>query len=527
MSKYLWDIHRVDDDTVWTVGDNGFILRSTDGGQTWVNKSKPEFEEVDFRGGYFEDAHSGWVVGKGGRVLFTTDGGTTWTQQEQVVYGTLYGIDFVDSNNGWAGGDNGAILHTTNRGTNWTSQSSGTTSPFRSLDFVDSLNGWAVGDNGWAVYTNDGGTNWTQKSLSTSTLLNNIDFVDSLHGWIVGWDGTILSTSDLGANWVSHSSGSYYMYGIAFADTLTGWATGYSEIIKTTDRGQSWSSQYKNVEPVDLVNLVAAVEGSSFPGREVLMTGHYDDASQDEYNWAPGADDNASGTVSLLAAASAVKDHHLANTVKFIAFSGEEQGLLGSYAYAEEAYDRGDTILGVFNFDMIAYDGNGDGVMEVHCGYPPENQALGDLLIGAISDYGLSLSPQKLIGGASQASDHASFWAYNFPAIAGGEDHDDFNPYYHTTGDRVSAFDTSYYVDFARAAVAVTSILGDPFIIGDANEDAVVDIVDGVFLVNYVLRSGPSPELIQAGDVNCDDVVDLGDVVYLVNYLFRNGPPPC
>jgi hypothetical protein len=61
---------------------------------------------------------------------------------------------------------------------------------------------------------------------------------------------------------------------------------------------------------------------------------------------------------------------------------------------------------------------------------------------------------------------------------------------------------------------------------GDANSDGVVDPADVVYLINYLFRSGPAPDPLQAGDANCDGVVDPADVVYLINYLFRNGTPP-
>jgi hypothetical protein len=66
----------------------------------------------------------------------------------------------------------------------------------------------------------------------------------------------------------------------------------------------------------------------------------------------------------------------------------------------------------------------------------------------------------------------------------------------------------------------------DLFIRGDANADGVVDVGDIVHLVNYLYKSGPAPDPLDAGDANCDEVVNLGDVVFLVNYLYKGGPAP-
>ena len=61
---------------------------------------------------------------------------------------------------------------------------------------------------------------------------------------------------------------------------------------------------------------------------------------------------------------------------------------------------------------------------------------------------------------------------------------------------------------------------------GDVNNDGSIDVEDAVFILNYVLRGGPSPEPLASGDVNGDCQVDLGVVVYLLNYLFKGGSNP-
>jgi hypothetical protein len=49
--------------------------------------------------------------------------------------------------------------------------------------------------------------------------------------------------------------------------------------------------------------------------------------------------------------------------------------------------------------------------------------------------------------------------------------------------------------------------------------------VDTVYLINYLLKSGPAPVFSQ--DVNCDGNVDLADVQYVINYVLRSGRTPC
>jgi hypothetical protein len=65
-----------------------------------------------------------------------------------------------------------------------------------------------------------------------------------------------------------------------------------------------------------------------------------------------------------------------------------------------------------------------------------------------------------------------------------------------------------------------------PYAPGDINCDEIVDMVDVIFLINYLFRDGEIPCPLKAADVNCDQDVGLVDVVYLINYIFRSGPPP-
>ena len=102
-------------------------------------------------------------------------------------------------------------------------------------------------------------------------------------------------------------------------------------------------------------NIEATIKGLDSESDEIyLICGHYDSVSR-----SPGADDDGSGTVGVMAAAKVMSTYTFNHTIRFVTFSGEEQGLLGSKVYAEESYEKGENIVAL-NLDMIGYSKNVD-----------------------------------------------------------------------------------------------------------------------------------------------------------------------
>ena len=103
----------------WVVGDKGTILHSTDAGDTaatstWSEQNPaqntPAVTTANLHGVHFADVDNGWAVGENGAILKTTDGGDNWTLQTSGVAASLRGVHFVDDDSGWAVGENGTIL---------------------------------------------------------------------------------------------------------------------------------------------------------------------------------------------------------------------------------------------------------------------------------------------------------------------------------------------------------------------------------------------------------------------------------
>jgi aminopeptidase YwaD len=98
-------------------------------------------------------------------------------------------------------------------------------------------------------------------------------------------------------------------------------------------------------------NLVITKTGTLYPNKYVIICGHYDTIT------GPGTNDNGSGTSVILEVAKILKDIPTEYSIKFIHFSGEEQGLYGSSHYANNvAYQSGVKKLDiklVFNLDQV------------------------------------------------------------------------------------------------------------------------------------------------------------------------------
>lgn len=222
---------------------------------------------------------------------------------------------------------------------------------------------------------------------------------------------------------------------------------------------------YDDDEDLSGRNVIGVLTGTVRPAEIVLITAHLDDMP--ESSVAPGADDNASGSVAVMVAAARMAGHQFQRTVRFVFLTGEEQGLLGSDAYAKAAKARGDTIVAVYNMDMIGWDANQDGVMALETRYKsspgyPSDLAIAGVFTQVVKTYGLTGLHPFVDACNDQWVDSASFWAAGYPSITAIEDWEEGNPYYHTSNDTLATLNLPFFTSFVRASVGTVAHLAIP-----------------------------------------------------------------
>jgi hypothetical protein len=209
-----------------------------------------------------------------------------------------------------------------------------------------------------------------------------------------------------------------------------------------------------------LSNVIAQKRGTVFPERIFMITSHFDDVPVTPP--APGADDDASGTVGVMLAASILSQYEFGCTLRFANFNAEEYGMIGSEDYAHQAYCAGEDIRGVINLDMIAWNTpQSDPEMDLHAlATIPGSSQIASIFTETVTTYGLGITTTDADPVISR-SDHASFWRYDMPAILVSEDIDDFNPNYHSADDSLDNLqDLDYFTDMIKASLGTLAQVG-------------------------------------------------------------------
>ncbi len=231
------------------------------------------------------------------------------------------------------------------------------------------------------------------------------------------------------------------------------------------------SDEYYDPGSFTAENISVRLPGAGEDSSAVIVCAHFDAIGVRTEGWrenwrtmpAPGANDNGTGVAALMEAARILHDYTLPFDLLFVLFSGEELGKLGSIDFTDRCDSTcAGSILGVFNLDMIGYNGEGTAGGSI----------ISDHASGWIADMLLSFLPvidpdlpMRLIKPGPSNWDHASFWEntwngepQHIPAVTLAEPlHTGgfiMYPHYHSVGD------TMHWIDIDQAARITRLLVG-------------------------------------------------------------------
>jgi len=203
---------------------------------------------------------------------------------------------------------------------------------------------------------------------------------------------------------------------------------------------------------VNSKNLIITKTGTVYPNKYVIICGHYDTIN------GPGVNDNGSGTSILLEAARILKDVPTDYSIKFIHFSGEEQGLYGSSHYANNvAYQNNIRQLDIkliFNIDQAGGKlGNNNTTVkcERDTGGQPENNAASNQITQELAVCTGLYSPLQTVFSPTYSSDYMPFESKK-EVITGFYEYLE-SPHPHSSSDTFANVDPVYVFNIGKAAV--------------------------------------------------------------------------
>jgi leucyl aminopeptidase len=201
-------------------------------------------------------------------------------------------------------------------------------------------------------------------------------------------------------------------------------------------------------------------EGKSRPSEIIVLGGHLDSINQQGGTAAPGADDNASGSASLIEAMRVmITKGQPERSVEFMWYAGEESGLLGSAEIAQQYKADQKDVVAVLQLDMTMFPGSGKFVIMNTTDYT--SSWLQNYLKGMNETY---LKVQIVDDQCGYAcSDHASWYRQGFPSVFPFEaPFDTYNQSIHTARDVITdQSDFEHSLVFAKISLLFAMDLGN------------------------------------------------------------------
>lgn len=289
-SGFLSGVSCVNAAAAWASGQNGTILRTTNGGASWAKLSSPLAAGTEATDVEFVSPTIGWVIGSANAILKSTNGGATWSARNFLGFTYppyLLTLSATDASHAWIGGYDStggftydayySILLGTSDGSAWWSSAQMAAGDYghglTGIDFVGSQRGWAVTVDGSFTITTDGGRTWTTPLYPTGVdSFSDVSFADATNGWAVGQDssyaGFIMHTTDGGRTWYRQAQSTLAAGPVAEVTAIcavspsVAWAVcrgGF--VVYTTNAGGSWTIERPTTRDLKDVSFATADTG--------------------------------------------------------------------------------------------------------------------------------------------------------------------------------------------------------------------------------------------------------------------------
>jgi len=170
-------------------------------------------------------------------------------------------------------------------------------------------------------------------------------------------------------------------------------------------------------------NTVAEIRGTEHPGQVVIVGAHLD-----SWDLGTGATDNGTGSAATLEAARIIAQSGIKpkRTIRFILFTGEEEGLIGSRKYAEQHAGDADSIQAVIVLDNGAGAITGQALQG-----RPELFGLWRAILAPVHDF----NADEVTDGFKGGTDHLSFLPYGVPGFNFNQITRGYNHTHHSQSD--------------------------------------------------------------------------------------------
>lgn len=244
------------DDTLIVFGDDGILLKSTDGGISFTGFQNSG--ALIYTAAFFNNLDTGFAGNGGGNILRTTDGGSSWSVTGGCIC-YITDICFSDDQHGIYGGPAG-VFRSSDGGNSWSEVSNPPFFvPHRLVAFQDSVF--------IAIYlracfkSTNYGQSWIADTVNDNTnySLSALSFIDSHTGFTITGDGQLFRTNDQAASWnLVSATGLPNVIKLAFADSLNGFlVSNQFNIYRTENGGLTWTFDYAAPEAVSKLEAIS------------------------------------------------------------------------------------------------------------------------------------------------------------------------------------------------------------------------------------------------------------------------------